>query len=92
MPTLNATEVALLYLEASLDDEPTCQSKTRHDPSEWYYVPCSHSVTHYVKACDGFAALICQNATDSIREAVTLGVICRYCDRPASECWRIVAV
>jgi hypothetical protein len=82
----------IVDLESLLTDELHCEAPTCHDPSNWWYVPCSHSVTHRIYACvHPQGRNVCQNATDSaLRDVPTTN--CADCRRLASECWRIIPI
>lgn len=86
------SEVAML--ESWLDDELRCQAQRVHDPSSPLadVVPCSTTVEYRLTNCTG-SALSCRNAAErAMRHMVLPRRVCGSCLRPASECWRIVAV
>jgi len=83
------SEVAVL--ESWLSHELRCESP--HTPSTWgdNDAGCTIVATHRIVSCRG-ATLICQSRAEHLSLCTENGTLCMDCDRPASECWQIVAV
>lgn len=75
----------LTDLENMLDGELKCQSSHREENKY-----CSQKVTHKVFDCDRSPA-VCANSYIWISSWMSYA-ICGDCDRPASECWRIIPI
>lgn len=83
------SEVAVL--ESWLDHELRCESphtpsfRGRNDSG------CTVTATHRITNCTR-PYLICQSRAEFKVLQIALGTTCSDCNRPASECWKIVPI
>lgn len=93
-PETLAGQSEVAVLESWWSHELQCQAQKVHDHSSPLtdIVPCSKTVEYHLTDCIS-SILSCRNAAERAMRHMSLpGYVCGRCNRPASECWRIVAV